>query len=59
MASREAEAALIGERDQVYIVISDHVQADVRCPSDYVWMGTLDPEVRIVRKVKDGQGESK
>ena len=56
-ASREAEAALVGEKDQVYVMISDYIQADVSCPAGYVWMGTPDLKVRVVQKMRDGQEE--
>ena len=57
MASGGTEAALIGDDDQVYILILDHVPVDPNCPANYWWMGTQDPKTRVVRQVGENQEE--
>ena len=49
-----AEAALTGDKDQVYIALGDHAPAEAGCPIHYVWMETSDPNMRVVHKLKDG-----
>ena len=56
MTASGAEAALIGERDQVYITLGDHAQADTRCPIGYAWMETSDPDTRVVHRLGNSQG---
>ena len=54
VTSNGAEAALIGDKDQVYITLGDHAPAEAGCPIHYVWMETSDPNTRVVHKLRDG-----
>ena len=47
------EAALIGEKDQVYVTLGDHAPAEARCPTNYVWMETADPDTRVVHRLRN------
>ena len=55
MTTNGAGAAVIGERDQVYISTGNHAQAGVECLDGYAWVETSNPDIRIGHRLRDSQ----
>ena len=49
--SSGAEAVLVNNDQQVYIPTFDHAPAAPNCPTNYWWMETKEPKVRVARQV--------